>query len=164
MSHRSWALGAVLGIGVLGADAYVCRAETPEPERTETAKEVQRRLRLLRAWHITRALKLDGETAGKLLAIFARTDRRRQELLSRLRQARKRMARLVRSRSPDAAAVQVEVDNFVKARLDLAQLRNDEFQELRGILSPVQQAKYLLAQRRFQRQIRKMLRRVRRKP
>jgi Spy/CpxP family protein refolding chaperone len=126
-------------------------------------QEVQRRLRLLRAWEITRRLKLDGQTAGKILAVFGRTDDRRQALRRDLSTAWRELRKLLRQRSPDAAALQGHVDAFVKKRLELAQLKNDEFGELRSILSPVQQAKYLLAERDFQKKIRKMLGKVRKK-
>jgi hypothetical protein len=59
--------------------------------------------------------------------------------------------------------MQTVVDAFVKSTVDLMQLYNEEFQELKAVLSPLQQAKYLLAQRTFHSKIQQMLRRVQKK-
>jgi Spy/CpxP family protein refolding chaperone len=157
----AWAL--VLGSSVGGARAQEAAAPPSATDPATSRQEVQRRLRLLRAWEITRRLKLDGQTAGKILAVFARTDDRRQTLRRDLSTAWRELRKLLRQRSPDPAALQGHIDAFVQKRLELAKLKNDEFGELRSILSPVQQAKYLLAERDFQKKIRKMLGKVRKK-
>jgi hypothetical protein len=161
-----WTVGIALWV-TLGVAVGSWAQESPPPAGTEASPaspaEVKRRLRLLRAWEITRVLKLDGETAGKVLAAFARTDQRRQAILKQRSDARREMVRLTKKKDADAAAMQTVVDAFVKSTVDLMQLYNEEFQELKAVLSPLQQAKYLLAQRTFHSKIQQMLRRVQKK-
>jgi hypothetical protein len=165
MSLR-WAI-AIAALVILGSPARLWAQESPPPASAEAAvaspAEVKRRLRLLRAWEITRVLKLNGETAGKVLATFARTDQKRQTLLKQHSDARRELIRLTRRKDVEATALQAAVDAFVKSQSELMQLHHEEFQELKTVLSPLQQAKYLLAQRSFQRKIQQMLRRVKKK-
>ena len=154
-------VGCSLSIGSAGAQEAVPPAAVPAA--TPARADVQRRLRMLRAWEITRALKLAPEAAGKLLAIFADGDDRRQALFRDLRESTKALRKLVRNKAPDAGALTQHLDPYMKARASLSALRADEFQKLREVLTPVQQAKYLLAERRFQKKIRQILKNVRKK-
>ncbi len=160
--------GIAVGLGIaIGSAAVLVPSWAQNNPAAKTVagapstQEVRRRLRLLRAWEITRALKLDGEAAGKVLAVFARTDDRRSAIFSTLRQSRQEMTKMLRKKSGDATRMQSLVDSYMQARMSLAQLNNEEFQELRGVLSPDQQAKYLLAKRRFSKKVQQMLRQVR---
>lgn len=156
-----------LALGLLSASLVGASwAQDPPavaPSGQTATSEVQRRLRLLRAWEITRALKLDGEAAGKLLSVFAKYDQQRQTLFKELRDSRRELTKLLRKKQPDQTALQSHVDTYMKSRIDLAQLSQQEFQDLRPILSPQQQAKYLLAKRSFEKKIQQMLRQVRKK-
>jgi Spy/CpxP family protein refolding chaperone len=157
--------GAVLllSVGLVWGEVSAQGAPTSAEPAPASRLEVQRRLRLLRAWEITRALKLDGETAGKLLAVFSKSDEKRQALVKELRDSRREITKLQRKKQPDVAALQTQIDQHFKARLALAQLAHDEFTELRAILSPVQQAKFLQAERRFQKRIQQILRQIRKR-
>jgi hypothetical protein len=165
-----WTVGltVLLGVGICYAQET---AQTPlqlqaaegDPAAADSRAEVARRLRLLRAWEITRALRLDGEVAGKVLAVFARNDEKRQALVKQLQGSRRELQKLVRRKDPDPTLLQTQVDTLVRSQFELSQLRNSEFQELRAILSPLQQAKYLLAQQRFQKRIQEILKQVRKK-
>jgi Spy/CpxP family protein refolding chaperone len=170
---RRWALGA-LALAVLFSlaspsaqesarqpPAGAPTAPTGRPGRRLSRAEVQQRLLLLRVREIARALQLDPDAARKLLDVFMRSGARRQAVFKRLGAARRELGKLTRKKDPDAAALQAQVDLITKSRLELAQLWNEEFQEVRALLTPLQQAKYILAQRRFESMIRKALRQVR---
>lgn len=159
------AVGLILGCGVIGAGLThgSARAEDSRPAAAPSRNDVQRRLRMLRAWEITRALKLAPDAAGRLLSIFTDGDEKRQGLFKELRESTKTLRKLVRVKTPDEGAIGQNIEKYMKARSTLSQLRADEFQKLREVLTPLQQAKYLLAERRFQKKIRQILKNVRKK-
>ena len=161
MTMRFW-LGAGLSAWLLST-AALSSAQAPAGKAGPTSAEVQRRLRLLRAWEITRALQLDGEAAGKVLAVFAKTDERRAALFDALRTGRATMTRLLRARPVDGPALQAAIDAYAAARLQMAELNEQEFRGLRGLLTPEQQAKYLLAKRRFAKRVQQMLQQVKKR-
>lgn len=157
MKHEARRVLGVLGSMLVFASGSASAQETSVGAATS---EAQRRIQILRAWEITRALKLSPDEAAKVLTVLATYDEKRREALSKMRGASKNLRKLTRTKTPDEPGVKAEVDTYLSARDSLNQAVREEFDELRKLLSPLQQGKYLLAQAKFRRTLKKVLDKV----
>lgn len=148
-----------------GPDSPAFRGEVPPahlegdepPPSREKRQKIRKQIELIRMWRLTEELHLTEETGAKLFPILRTYDEKRitlqkerQNIMDQLRKA------LQDEATPDEAieATMETLDNNASAVSDLLRQQREE---LKGILSPRQQAKFILFQRDFHREIRKII-------
>jgi hypothetical protein len=121
---------------------------TPEQLR----KEVQERMRALRAWRIVEELKLDESTSARLFPILAKFDEQELALATERRDIAQEIQTLLAAPRPDDAKLTAAINRMLANRGKKRALRDDRITELRKVLTPVQQAKLVLLLPRLERE------------
>ena len=127
------------------------------PQAIEKRKKIRERIELIRMWKLAEALQLNEETGAKLFPILRNYDKKwirlqgeRRTIMQGLRKALQDEG--ISDKEIEAAMVRME-ENSVAA----VDLLRQQRQEVKGILSPRQQARFILFQRRFHREIRRVI-------
>jgi hypothetical protein len=108
-------------------------------------------------WKLTEELDLTEETGAKLFPILRKYD----EKWIGLRKERRDLMQQLRKALEDEATSDKEMEGAMERvetnALAVSDLLRQQRQELKGILSPRQQAKFILFQRQFHREIREII-------
>lgn len=94
---------------------------------------------------------LDEATARRVEAVFERHEPARKRLRMEARTHRQALRELMRADSNDQAAYKRALDAMIALRVEREELRHREVGELRGVLTPKQQAKVLSGLRKMRR-------------
>jgi Spy/CpxP family protein refolding chaperone len=143
----------------LAGYASLARADLAEdldqPLTREQMTKLRDRVDTLRMWKLTKALDLDEKTSARLFPVLKKYDKKRgdlqYELAQDIRELRESLAEKQENRIRTALA-KAEVDH--KA---LQGVNEAERAELKEILTPEQQARYILFQIEFARDLRKWI-------
>lgn len=127
------------------------------PQTIEKRKKIRERIGLIRMWKLTEELDLTEEMGAKLFPLLRKYD----EKWIKLQKERRDLMQQLRKALEDEATSDKELEGAMErvetnARA-ISDLLRQQRQELKGILSPRQQAKFILFQRRFQREIREII-------
>jgi len=151
---------AAVGILAIVGPALAQRGPGPGPGKR---REVEEKIRTLRLMKLVGALELDEATAIKVAGILRRTDERRRALHDQGGQQMRALQRELDAGRPRAKELTRLVDTLIAVRRQLHGLEQDEIIELRKVLTPVQQARFVLVMRDFRHEVKNLMRRERRK-
>lgn len=128
-------------------------AERPEgierPLTKEHMNKTMERIETLKMWKLTKALDLDEKTSSQLFPLLSRYEKKKAEIRDALMVTMKELQESLRGRSER----QIK-DNLSKIETEnnaLHKLRDEEWAELKKILNIEQQAKYIIFQHEFKR-------------
>lgn len=131
------------------------------PQAIEKRKKIRERIELIRMWKLADELQLTEETGAKLFPILRKYDEKWVQLQEERRTIMKGLRKALKDEGAsdkEFEAAMVRMEEKAVAAVDL--LRQQR-QELKGILSPRQQARFVLFQRRFHREIRRVIAKAR---
>ena len=170
---KRWMLAAVLAAGLVGPGA--ARAERGEGERGGAQGEggeapppghrrekVLKRIEMLRAARLTEELDLDEATAGRLFPLLHRFSERRAALSRERGEIKRQVKAEFGAEKPDPAKVAKHLDRLAALQKDLAGAWTEEYEALKGVLDPIQRARYYKFQKEFEGEVRQLIRDVRR--
>ncbi|NIS61124.1 MAG: hypothetical protein GTO13_10605 [Proteobacteria bacterium] len=127
------------------------------PQAIEKRKKVRERIELIRMWKLTEELDLSQETGAKLFPLLRKYDEKwinlqkeRRDLMQELRKALE--GEEISDKELEGTMERVETNAGA-----ISDLLRQQRQELKGILSPRQQAKFILFQSQFHREIREII-------
>lgn len=121
----------------------------------ERREEIRKKIESVRIYRLTEALKLDSQTSVKLAALLGSIDQERVAIMREQREAfRTLREQLAPSQRPDERALRKALDVVEKKHRTMADLREREWNDLKKLLSVEQQARYVLFQRDFMREMR----------
>jgi hypothetical protein len=127
----------------------------------EKMAEIRERIDSLRMWKLTKALDLDEKTSAKLFPVLSRFDRKRSELqFALVLDLRELKIALAEKRD---AKIKEALDKLEIHYDGLQELNRQERSELKQMLAPEQQAKYVIFQIDFAKEVRKMISEAREK-
>ncbi|MBI5640194.1 MAG: hypothetical protein HZA17_07210 [Nitrospirae bacterium] len=149
----------ILMLCVLLCSALSAQAEPPDdmdrPMTRMQMEKVRDRVETLRMWKLTKALDLDDKTSAVLFPLLNRMDKKRAELERGLAtEMRELRASLRERRDGQLKGILERLEQNHRA---LQGLNDEERSELKKILNLEQQAKYVLFQQEFSREIRKII-------
>ena len=133
----------------------------------ERRENIRKRIELIRMWKLTKELDLTEETGAKLFPILHKYDEKRVKLEKERRNIMNQLRKALENEATSDEEVEAAMDDLEKNALAASDLIRQQREEFKGVLSPRQQAKFILFQRRFHREIRKIIaeaRERRRKP
>jgi len=107
-------------------------------------KEVQERMRAIRAYRIVDELKLDESTSARLFPILAKLDDSEMALSAERREIARNLKAEIDSQHPDDARIMKALDQLAANRARRIAVRDQQIREIRKVLTPVQQAKLVL--------------------
>jgi Spy/CpxP family protein refolding chaperone len=123
-------------------------------------KEVLERMRALRAWRIVEELKLDESTSARLFPILARYDEQELALATERRDIAMELRALLAVPRPDDAKLTAGINRMLANRARKHALRDERINELRKVLTPVQQATLVLLLPQLEREFAQFIRDV----
>jgi Spy/CpxP family protein refolding chaperone len=132
---------AFLGLVLLGTG--VSRAWA-QPGHGFERGHFQDRLMEIKRQQLGPALGVDQRTVDRLLAIDQRYKPIRHRLIMEMRADMRRLQQLMSQPSPSEREVQTVLNNMKRKRLEMLNLQQRKDQEETAILTPVQQARYIM--------------------
>jgi len=137
-------------------------AANARPRVEAKRARLRQRIRALRAWRLTEALKLDEATAAKLFPILSRFDDQMVKAARQGRALRRQLRQAVKKGATDAQ-MSALIDQVVAQQTAMWKLQGERFQAVRKVLSPRQAATILVVlpqiDRAIERQIRAAMKR-----
>ena len=137
-----------------GIDNPQTPGEEPSEERQE---EVRKKIETVRIWRLTEALKLDAPTSSKLSALLSSLDQQRWDIMRERMTAMRELRRMLGSSKPDESKIKAVLDRLEKNQHAMQALRNKETGGVKEILTIEQQARFLLFQQEFRREMQGMI-------
>lgn len=157
----------------LAALPSVCPGSSPEAlcdgttvaqggPREEVRARVAERIRTMRAWRLTEVLDLDETTAVRLFERLDAYDAANAPLRMELERAGRELRRALEGEDADDARISELTTAIVDGHLAIEALRADLVRSVSDILSPRQVAAFMLFLPEFEREVRELIRDVRR--
>jgi Spy/CpxP family protein refolding chaperone len=131
----------------------------PSEERRE---EVRKKIEAVRIWRLTEALKLDAPTSSKLSALLSSFDQQRRDIMREQMTTMRQLRHILDSPKPDESKIKTVLDRLEKNQRAMQALRDKEFGGVKEILTIEQQARFLLFQQEFRREMQGMIANARR--
>jgi len=135
-------------------DAGPARGKAQFEERRE---EVRKKIEAVRIYRLTEELKLDTPTSGKLAALLGSLDQQRVKAMREHRAAMAELQMTLKSGAVDEKKLKPLLERIEKSQRDQASLREQEVKGVRDILTVEQQARFILFNRDFMREMRGMI-------
>ncbi|MCX5885559.1 MAG: hypothetical protein NT096_06590 [Proteobacteria bacterium] len=138
------------------------RRNLPSAEERE---RVRKRIDLIRMWRLTEDLNLDEETGSKLFPLLRQYEEKRRDLAKKREELIFALKAQLKTGQPHEDGIKGILKKWEEIRAEEQDVNRKEKEDLKGILSIEQQAKYLLFQQEFTKEMRRMIADVReRKP
>ena len=127
------------------------------PPSAAKREEVRKKIEAVRIWKLTEALKLDADTSAKMSAVINPLDQQREAIAREQMMTMRELRTLLQSQKPDQAKLKTAIDRLEKNHIAMQETRNKEFSAVKGILTTEQQARYIIFQQDFRREMRHMI-------
>jgi Spy/CpxP family protein refolding chaperone len=153
----SWILFA----GLLAFSAPLAAEDRAVPQ---TSPQVEQRgaaikkFRVIRIAELQEALNLDEKTTIKVNGVMTKYDNQRDASRNDLREQMRSLRDLMAADKPDEARITRTLDKLLELRAHMHDIHLQELKELRQILTPVQQAKFVLMMEKFQKRMHQAIR------
>ncbi len=125
-------------------------------------EEVRRKIDTVRIWRLTEELRLDPDTSAKLSSILSSYSQQRRKIRRVQRRTMKTLQRAVESQKPNESKIRSNLEKLEKNRRSMQELKANELRDLKSILTIEQQARYIVFQKKFMREMRGMIKNARR--
>lgn len=126
----------------------------PSEERREN---IRKKVEAIRIWRLTEELKLDEKTSARLAALLGSVEQKRRDLTRENRETMRELQASLKSGSPDERKLKASLDKLEKNHREMMEIREKEMKGLKEILTVEQQARYVVFQREFIREMRGMM-------
>lgn len=123
----------------------------------EKREEIRKKIEAVRIWRLTEELKLDQNTAAKLSAYLSSFDRQRRDILRERMATMREMRSTLKASKPDQPKLKTALDKLEKNQRDMQEVRDKEIAGLKNILTVEQQARFLIFQQDFRREMQRMI-------
>jgi hypothetical protein len=127
-----------------------------ENEKTSAKiEEIAKRIELIRMWKLTEELNLNEETGKKLFPILEKYDRKRIEWMEK----RRKIMRSLRNslKEGDKEGIRLAIKKWGDNEKVIRDIKIRRLEEIKGVLTVEQLAKYILFEERFEREIRRII-------
>jgi Spy/CpxP family protein refolding chaperone len=142
------------------ADKGGDQAQARGTSRDRLRQEIFDQIRAMRMWKVTEELKLDEAAAAKVFPLLAKYDERQREVFRERGGLFHELHGLMRSPGPDPAKLTAVIDRMAANQIKRLSLEEDRLKDLRRVLTPVQQAKFILLLPQLEESVRRKIREV----
>lgn len=151
--------GGPIPVAFAGEDGHAAgaRGGPGRGPTEEQREEIRKKIETVRIYRLSAELGLDPQTAAKLGAFLGSVGRKRRDISREQIESMGQLRAALRERDPDEKKLKDLLDRLAKSQRRMTAIRDGEMQGLEGILSVEQQARYLIFQRDFQQDIRRMI-------
>lgn len=147
-----------------GSDELFDEGPAGGPLSDQKREEVRRKIETLRVWRMTEALRLDEKTAAKFIPLVTVLDQRRAELYRGNLDTLRELRGLLEPVPPDEKKLRAALEKIEQHHREMMKVRERELEAAKDHLTIEQQARYVLFQHEFQREMRRMIRRAQGEP
>ena len=126
-----------------------------KPPSKEQMEKVRKRIETLRMWKLTDALNLDEKTSAQVFPLLSKYDKKRGEIEQSLRGSMREMRESLREKHE--GNLKNILDKLEESHKSLQRIKEEEWSEIKKILTIEQQARFILFQQEFEREIRKII-------
>ena len=123
----------------------------------EKREEIRKKIEAVRIWRLTERLKLDTTTSAKLASVLSSFDQQRKGMVQEQIATMRELRVSLNSQKPDEARLKTALEKLQKNQHSLQELRDREYSGLKDILTIEQQARFLLFQQEFRREMQSMI-------
>jgi len=131
------------------------------PMSEKKREEIRKKIEAVRIWRLTEALKLDANTSAKLSSLLNSFDQQRRTIQQEQMETMRALRLTLKSPKPDEAKLKPLLEKNENNHRAMQDLRGKEINGLKEILTTEQQARFLIFQQEFQREMRGMISGVR---
>jgi Spy/CpxP family protein refolding chaperone len=140
------------------ADPGSARGGQASPEKRE---EVRKKMEAVRIMRLTEALRLDEKTAAKFIPVITALEQRRRELMRDNQENARALREALAFQKPDEKKLKALLEQAARNHQEMMKLREKELDASKENLTTEQQARYVLFQHDFMREMRGMIRALR---
>jgi Spy/CpxP family protein refolding chaperone len=139
----------------MGLEAGPGRGGPGGPPSEERREEIRKKVEAIRIWRLTEELKLDSQASAKVAALLGSLDNQRAALMRESQENMRALReQLTPSGKPDERKLKTILEKLERNHHEMMELREREWKGMKEILSVEQQARYVIFQREFMREIR----------
>jgi len=120
-------------------------------------EEVRKKVETVRMWRLTEELKLDEKTSARLASFLSAMDEKRRGLMRERMETMRDLRALLKTGNADEKRLKADLDKLEKNRREMMELERKEISGIKEILSVEQQARYVIFQQEFRREMRGMI-------
>ncbi|MBI5633607.1 MAG: hypothetical protein HZA15_09035 [Nitrospirae bacterium] len=125
------------------------------PPSKEQMEKVRKKIETMRMWKLTSALDLNEKISAQVFPVLNSYDRKRAEAEAAVRDGMRELREAVKEKNE--AKMKAALGRVEQNHAALQRTNDEERAELRKILSVEQQAKYVLFQQEFNRELREFI-------
>lgn len=126
-----------------------------EPPTKEQKDRVRKRIETLKMWKLTKALDIDETTSARLFPLLNRYDKKKAEIHYNLREGMRELRRYLKENRKDQ--IKDTLAMLEENHRALQSINEEEWVEMKKVLTIEQQAKFILFRHEFDREIRKII-------
>lgn len=127
------------------------------PPSEERREEIRKKIEAVRIWRLTEELKLDAATSAQLSSLLSSLDQKRRDLHREQREAMRELQLSLRAAKPEESKIKPLLEKVERNHRAMQELRDREIKGMKKFLTIEQQARFLLFQKAFQREMRGMI-------
>jgi Spy/CpxP family protein refolding chaperone len=127
------------------------------PPSEERREEIRKKIEAVRIWRLTEELKLDTNSSAKLSSLLSSLDQKRRDAMREQMEAMRDLRFLLKTAKPDEAKIKPLLEKLEKSHREIQAVRDQEMKGIKNVLTIEQQARFLLFQQDFQREMREMI-------
>jgi Spy/CpxP family protein refolding chaperone len=143
-------------ISGFAADSLAIMPEDSDrPPTREQREKVRKRIETLKMWKLTKALDLDEKTSAQLFPLINKYDKKRAEIEFNIRDGTRELRRYLKENNKES--LKNVIDRLEQNRRVLQSINEEEWAELKKVLTIEQQANFILFRQEFDKEIRKII-------
>jgi hypothetical protein len=144
-----------LMLGFAGAGMAEPPGDLDGPPTKEQMEKVRSRIETLRMWKLTKALDLDERTSAQLFPLLNKYDKKRAEIEIIMRENMRELRESLRVKRE--GQLKSILDRLEQNHKAMQSVKDAEWDEIKGILGAEQQAKFIIFQVEFDKEIKKII-------
>lgn len=145
------------GSGPMAGHYYEEETGLDNPRGEAKREEVRKKIEAVRMWRLTEELKLDEKTSTRLASFLSSIEEKRRALMKANRTVIREIRDSLNTPKPDERILKAGLDKIEKNQQDLIELKEKELAGIKEMLSVEHQARYLVFQQEFRREMRRMI-------
>jgi Spy/CpxP family protein refolding chaperone len=128
-----------------------------EPMSDEKRTEIRKKIETVRIWRLTEALKLDANTSAKMSSLLSSLEHQRREIQREQMGTLQMLQQSLKSPQIEESRIKSDLEKLEKNNRAMQELKNKEMSGLKNLLTIEQQARYVIFQQEFMREMRGMI-------
>lgn len=148
-------LSIILLLGLAANSMAEPAEDFDRPPSKEQIEKIRKRMETLRMWRLTEALNLDEKASAQIFPILNRFDKKRYELEDSLREGMRDLRESLRNKKEDQ--IKKILNKLEQDHRALQSLKQDEWVELKKMLTVEQQARFIIFLTEFEREVRRLI-------